>query len=249
MPSKMVLDHDNGARSASEAADTYAEQIAEALALRLRPLLRSDEALPDLALCVRLFGRLVVADAQALVAADDANEAELADDPPVRAARDTAVDQLYPILVDLRDALAPGYGPAGLAAMQLSEPATKEPKALARLAGAVASALRGPATLTPRRAGVMVDRAQFEAEIAPLAASLSAAVTSLEREGKENQQTLDAKNKAFAQAERSLGKTSAILVALLELAGLEKLAESVLPTLRRRSAVLASPAAPVDSTT
>ena len=248
MPSKMVLDHDNGARSASEAADTYAEQIAEALALRLRPLLRSDEALPDLALCVRLFGRLVVEDAKALVAADDANEAELADDPPVRAARDAAVDQLYPILVDLRDALSPGYGPAGLAAMQLSEPATKEPKALARLAGAVASALRGPATLTPRRAGVKIDRAQFEAEIAPLAASLSAAVTSLEREGKENQQTLDAKNKAFAQAERSLGKTSAILVALLELAGLEKLAESVLPTLRRRSAVLASPAAPVDST-
>ena len=248
MPSKMVLDHENGARSAAEAADTYAEQIAEALELRLRPLLEGDESMPDLALCVRLLGRLVVADAKKLVTADDANEAELADDPPVREARDQTVEQLYPLLVDLRDALVPGYGAAGLAAMQLTEPATKEPKALARLGDAVASALRGPAKLTPRRAGLNIDRAQFEAEIAPLAASLSAAVTSLEREGKENQQTLDAKNKAFAVAERSLGRAAAILVALLELADLEKLAESVLPTLRRRSALLATPAAPVDST-
>lgn len=67
------------------------------------------------------------------------------------------------------------------------------------------SALRGPTKLTVRRAGIKVDREKFAEQIAPLGDALSTTLTALERDSKENQQTLDAKTKAFAVAERSLG--------------------------------------------
>lgn len=235
MPSKLVLAHENDARSVSEAIHTYAAQVASALEPRLRPLLKRGESLPDVALMLQLLARLTVADSDTLVAADDANEAELADDVPLRASRDETIEQLYRIIVDLRDAVVPAFGPAGLAAFKLTEPATKEPKALARLATAVAQALRSDVALKPRHPGLKIDRHAFADQIAPLAESLAASVSGLERETKENTQALLAKTTAFEAAERSIGGASGVTIALLETAQLEKLAERVLPVLRQRS--------------
>ncbi|AKF05758.1 hypothetical protein DB32_002907 [Sandaracinus amylolyticus] len=230
----MVLTHENAARSVAEAITTYADRIQAALEPRMRPLLQRGEAMPDIALALKLLGRLVVADAAVLTEKDDANEAELADDVPLRAARDEAVAELYPTLVDLRDTLLPVYGAAGLAALKLSEPATKDPKPLARLASAVADALRSGVKLKVRREGVKIDRELFADRIEPLARALAEAVAGLEREGKENQEALLEKNAAFERAEESIAAASSITIALLELARLGTLADHVLPMLRRR---------------
>ena len=84
-------------------------------------------------LLLRLVGRLIATENEALVRADAAHERELADDAAPRKARDEAVEKVRRILVDLRAAVETTCGMAGLPRLHLLEAVPTDPSVLATI--------------------------------------------------------------------------------------------------------------------
>ena len=119
MASKLVTDREKSSRAVAAAEETHAGEIARGFASELAPYLKSGEAMPDVALLMRLIGRRITSDTTGLVAADDVHEQELADDAAPREARDEAALRVRAVLVDGRAAIDAAFGPAGLRKLRL----------------------------------------------------------------------------------------------------------------------------------
>src|SRR5262249_45329557 len=149
--------------------------------------LRKDEKMPDVALVSRLVGRWIEATNHALVVADDAHTKELADDAAPREARDTSVEKVREVLLDLRAAADTAYGAAGLRKLALAEAVATDPAAVAAQARQARDALADDEVKLPkpRRAGIKLDRAAFAAELDAELPPLKKALDAVAREARE----------------------------------------------------------------
>ncbi len=235
MPSKLVTDREKSSRAVAAAASTHAAAVGEALGKELRPLLEPGEALPDLALLVKLLGRKIEGDNALLVSADSAHERELSDDDGPRQARDEATEKVRSILVDLRSGVDSAYGLAGLAVLGLKGETPVDPSVIASAATSALQALQDAKRKLsrPRRAGNKLDRAAYVAELSAEIPLLQKALARVAKEDREREATQRAKDQALAANDRTFTRGAAVISALAAAAGLDDLADKVKPSGRR----------------
>lgn len=232
MSSKQVTDREKSATAVVAVAETQATAVAEALIPVLTPHLAPGESIPDIALFMTLGARALDAAKARMVASDIAHDAELADDAPVRRARDEAQAALNDKLVELREVITGLYG-AAAAARVFAGPTPEDPVVLSRFAGEVAAALATTALPAPRIAGAQIDTAATAAEILALKAALDTSLKDVAREVREAQVTLDAKNRGMADYDVAFAGWATAFSGLLRAAGKPELAAKVRPSSRR----------------
>ncbi len=238
MASKMVLDRNRSALLVMQAAETHGPAVGE----KLKAVL--GDAAPDAAATIRALGDVIRRDAAAMVAADEAHEAELADDAAPRAARDAAFETVSSLLGEVRATTAVAYGEAAVAELGFAGKTLREPMALVALAGTVVERLprlrdRAPVTLALR-----FDPAVYEAALAPAIAALRASLDEVRREAREAEATHTAKQRALATYDERFAAAASALTGLFHLAGEHALAERVRPSARRPGRVEADPEEP-----
>lgn len=233
MASKAVVQQQKITTSIQAAAETHAEAAAHATETLLSPYLREGEKMPDVALLVRLAGRLLEDSTRKLVVADEAHERELSDDVAPRERRDESSQSIYSRLVDLRDALVGVYGTRTAEAAGFTERTPRDPVLLARFARKVVDALPGVTLPEPRIKGASLDPKNSTAGLAELLATLDTSLKEVARETREAEQTLVARNDAMSTQVDHASGVASVLSGIFRLAGLDELAERVRPSARR----------------
>ncbi len=218
MASKMVTDRQKSAEAVAMVGKAQASALAKAAPL-------AGDAVPDLV-------QQLEAARDGMVAADEAHERELADDPAERDARDAAAMALGSRLVELRELVAGLFG-AATARELFAQETPRDPVVLSRFAGEVASQLAGAKLPPSRLRGVVLDTGSLADELRGLRATLNARLEAVARETREAQVTLEAKNRAIAEYDRVFRSVATVLSGLLDLAGHAELAKKVRPSSRR----------------
>lgn len=173
---------------------------------------------------------------EALVNADKVHAAELADDDAPRAAREEGVSEIRGYLVSLRASLAGNYGPAVASAYGLDGALPDDAAALANLSGKVEHLLRNRAlTEAPKRVSLKLDPLAAADDLKALADGLRKSLGDIEREKREAQLTLKAKNEAMAAWGPGYQGVADAVAALFVIGGRPDLADKVRPTARRRA--------------
>jgi hypothetical protein len=166
-----------------------------------------------------------------LVKADQAHTNELADDDEVRRDRDERTVDMKDLLGALRSNLIRNYGSAVAGAYGFGATLPDDAPALLLLAGNVENLLRTRALVEPpKNKSLKVDAQLAADDIRDAAAALRAAVDGIEREKREAQLTLGAKNDALTSWGAADGTA-----AIFALVGRTDLAQRVRPTARRRA--------------
>lgn len=235
MASKMVTDAVKFAEIVRASVETHRGDIAAALTELLSPMLKSGEHMPDAALLLTLIARLLESRSVELSTADDLNDSELADDPPLREKRDRAADQVRGVLVDLRDAVATAHGETAPGLLGLSDPPSFDPAVLLQEGERVREKLSDPKFKLPaskRRRGIKVDLDAFATDLEPGLGDLRDAIGALRREARESEQTMSAKRRALTAYQSVLSPGVGTIVELFRLGGRDDLADRVRPVER-----------------
>ncbi|HRI69846.1 MAG TPA: hypothetical protein PK156_36705 [Polyangium sp.] len=232
MASKAVVDRQRAARTIASAAYTYSADAATRVKETLSRYAKPGEQVPDIQLLLRLVGRMVASENEALNRADLAHEAELADDTEPRKLRDDAAENIRRILSDLRTALETTHGAVALSRVHLMDNVPTDPSALAMLARTVLTQLRDDTVKfsAPRRRGLSVDRTAFAEELATELPVLDKALAAVAREAREAEVTLRARRLAMEANDRAFSRGAAFLSATFVLAGLDELAGKTKPS-------------------
>lgn len=232
MASKAVVDRQRASRAVASAAYTYSADAATRVKETLVRYAKPGEQVPDLQLLLRLVGRMIASENEALVRADAAHEVELADDNEPRQQRDDSAENLRRILTDLRTAVETTYGTAGLPRLHVIDNVPNDPVAIASFARAVLTHLRDESVKLPppRRRGLSLDREAFAEEVAAELPVLENALSAVAREAREAEVTLRAKRLTMDANDRAFTRGAGFLSAVFALAGLDELAEKTKPS-------------------
>lgn len=172
----------------------------------------------------------------ALIASDEQHAAELADDGGIRASRDARIHEVRNYLSSLRDVITANYGAEVAAAYGLSGPTTDEAQHLLNTSKTSAKLLRSrPLTEAPRNKSLKIDPLLAADDLDEHNAALSKALDDVEREKREAQATLSAKDAQVARWPVVYSGSADVVAALFVLGGRPELAEKVRPTARRRA--------------
>lgn len=232
MASKAVIDRQRAARTVASTAYTYSADAASRVKEMLSRYAKPGEQVPDMQLLLRLVGRMIASENEALVRADAAHEVELADDSEPRKQRDDAAEKIRRILSDLRTAVETTYGGVGLPRLHLGENIPQDATALALLTRTVLVQLRDEAIKlpAPRRRGLSLDRSAFAEELAAELTQLDKGLAAVAREAREAEATLRTRRLTMEANDRAFQRGAAFLSATFTLAGLDELAEKVKPS-------------------
>lgn len=227
MPSKAVTDRSKGARAVKAVADHQTGPLATALEERL---VGAEEV--NIGALLTALLRTLDAAAGAMASADETHEAELADDPAARDARDAAASELSTTLVALREALSGVYQPRA-ARLVLPGETPREATRLAAFAQEVANNLRTTALPAPRVELASIDVTAQATQIESKKAVLDSAVEAVAREEREAQTTLSSKNAAIDEYDRVFTAVAKMLEGAFTLARMDDFARRVRPSSRR----------------
>lgn len=214
-----------------------ADQVLEAITIHTaaaEAALRTQLNAPDLPLqaVFSAIATSISTAADALRTTSAAHQVELNDDHAPRAARDTHATTLYSAVVDLRQAVRGMYGHATLKAIGQTGDLNARPDQLLATAKALLEAV--PAILptqTPRFSPI-----DPEALVAPLrapVAGLAEALAGVDREAREAEATLIARNNAMHAYDQAFSRGAASVASLFRLAGMDEHARRVRPSTRR----------------
>jgi len=232
MSSRAVVVREKSGRSVIAVADAHAKAVGDALTAVMKPHMKKGEAAPAFASLMTLACDMLGAARDHMVAKDEAHEAELTDDAPVREQRDKAAAAAYSQLVELREMLTGMYG-APAASTVLSGTTPEDPVVLARFAGEVATNLTRATFPAPRIKGAKLDPEQTAEALRDKRAALEQTLKNVQREVREGHATLAAKTAAIATYDDVFAGTATMLSGMLRLAGMPDLAAKVRPSTRR----------------
>ena len=232
MASKGVTDRQKSADSVIAASETHAARIGEALKRLLASRTDARDGAPDFADVTLGLGRVLTAQRDRLIAADEANEAELADDAAERARRDEGAAALRAAAVTLREILIGVYG-TEFASSILTGSTPEDPVVLSRFAGEVIRKLRDATPPPARVAGASLDLARAATELGDLTGALDEQLKHVQLEARQAQATVVAKASAMAAYDATFTGVAGTLSGLLRLAGERELAARVRPSGRR----------------
>jgi hypothetical protein len=227
--SKQVSDRAKASRALAQTIETNAAAIAEGVKAALGT---KGAKAPDVGPLLAALASLVTVRSDALAAADQAHELEMADDQAPREARDAATEKGRETLVDLRAALAGAYGNASLPKVGLTGPAPQDPQALLAYGRKVNESLAQVKLGAPKRKGVQVDLKVFGKELDTQLAALESALKAVARETREGQATQAAKAKALDENDKAFLRAGTVVEALARLAGLDEVADRARPSAR-----------------
>ncbi len=227
MASKMVTDRQKSAEAVAALSQAQSTLLSEVLTQRLRV----DGSLTVQQLLDRLLQSILDARNE-MVDRDTVHEAELADDPAARDARDQAARSLASLLVELREIVIGLYGQQ-IAATVFSSAVPSDPVALERFADAVAAQLQRVSLGTSRVAGAAIDTSSVAQQLQDQRQVLNERLSDVAREVREAQTTLVAKNAAIADYDRTFTGIATIFEGLFILADQKELAARVRPSRRR----------------
>lgn len=172
----------------------------------------------------------------ALIAADDAHAAELADDGGYRAKREACIQELRNYLSSLRDLVARNYGADVAIAYGLSGALTDDAQVLLNTSKNASNLLRSrPLVEVARNKSLKVDPNLAADDLDAHHAALAQALDDVEREKREAQMTLSEKDAQIARWPVMYSGSADAAAALFVLGGRPELAEKVRPTARRRA--------------
>lgn len=231
--SKQVSDRAKASRALVQSLETNSTAIVEALESTLSRGAAKPKKLGDLGALFAAMGELVGAASEALEAADQAHELEMADDVAPRDARDVAAGLVREVMVDLRSALVAAYAPAALRATGLAGSAPQDPQVLLTYGKTVLEGLAQADLGAPKRAGLRVDVKAFSKDLGANLAELEASLSTVAREVREGEATLSAKTKALTENDRVYQRAASAIEALARLGGREDIADKVRPSTRR----------------
>jgi hypothetical protein len=232
--SRMVADRLAIANTVTSSIQIHGPEVAPALEKKLFPA-GAPNGFSGQGMLTALSG-LLGRKTDALVTADRAHATELADDDAFRTSREERRVELSGYLSSLRESLSRNYGPAVAAAYGLPSALPDDAQGLLSLAGIVEALLRKRAlTEKPKRKSLAVDPIAAADDLKAAAGDLEATLTDVEREKREAQITLNAKNEAMAEWGTTYQGVADAAAALYVLAGRPDLAERVRPTARRRA--------------
>jgi len=233
MPSKMIVDKQKSTRSVVAVGETNADSVGERMKRELLAYLKKSEIMPDFALMMRLLGRALEDRMRAMVAADEAHEAELRDDEAPRAGRDASGERLGTQLAGLRDATSSIYGAPTAAALGIPGEIPRDPAMLLQVGrNTVGAAIRVklPKPLLP---GASLDLKVIAQQLASTCDDLAGHLADVAREQREAQVTQAAKNQSVDLYHASFTGTADIYTGFLGYTGNTELAERVRPSRRR----------------
>lgn len=233
MASLLVISRQKSADSVIAVGDAHAEAAGEALVALVKPKLKKGEAAPAFASVMTLACEMLGVARDRMVAKDEAHEAELSDDLPVRQQRDKVSAALYSQLVELRETLTGMFGGATASSILPGSTPGDDSLVLARFAGEVAANLTRTPLPTSRIKGAKLDAAEVAASLREQRAALEQTYKDLQREVREAQATLSAKTAAIAAYDEAFAGTATMLTGMLRLAGMPDLAAKVRPSVRR----------------
>ncbi|HRI68300.1 MAG TPA: hypothetical protein PK156_28920 [Polyangium sp.] len=186
--------------------------------------------------------------ADALFAADQAHASELADDDGYRAKRETCIQELRNYLTSLREVVVRNYGAEVANAYGLPGVVSEDAQFLLNTTNTAARLLRSrPLTEVSRNKSLKLDPILAAEDLEAHHAALSQALNDVEREKRESQMTLSAKDAEIARWPIVYSGGADATAALFVLGGRPELAEKVRPTARRRAGtpeIEDTPAAP-----
>ena len=171
-----------------------------------------------------------------LVKADQDHNNELADDDDARRDRDERTVDMKDLLGALRSNLIRNYGSGVAGAYGFGATLPEDAPALLILAGNVENLLRTRTLVeTPKNKSLKVDPVLAADDVRDAANALRAAVDGIEREKREAQLTLGAKNEALAAWGAAYSPVADGTAAFFALVGRVDLAQRVRPTARSRA--------------
>jgi hypothetical protein len=173
MISKMVVDRQKSSAAAVAAAE---KNHGKAIVDGLSALYGADVG-PAAALLLERAAARLAADTGAMVAANDANLKELADDAEGMARRDEAAAAVYAALVEFREVGTAVYGDAYMRKLGFEGTTTRDAVALDRLAALVLDNAGAVAPPAPRRNGLALDAHEWTAPLTTSRQALSAALS------------------------------------------------------------------------
>lgn len=241
--SRMVADRVTISRTVTSAVELHGPEVAPALEKALFPAGAPQNL--TIAGMLTALGALLDSTTTRVLEADQAHAAELADDPAPRAARNDHVAEIRDFLSTLRSNLGRNYGETVPAAYGLGSVLPEDPAALLLLAGNVEKQLRErPLTEAPKKQSLKVDPIAAADDLKASAKELKSALDDVERERREAQLTLGAKNDAISEWGTNYSGVADAVAALFALARRPDLADRVRPTARRRAGLLEPEDAP-----
>lgn len=231
--SKGVIRRERSTQQVKQAAEVHAAAAGEGLATLFAPLVQPGEQMPDWRYVLVLLARALDTTLAALVAADAAHHAELADDREPRNRRDDATERLYTVLVEIRTLVTALLGTKAAEQAGFSGATPQDPRAMSTLAAAVDARLADVVARFPGRRGLTLDAAELRADLAEPRATLDAALADVAREAREADATQASKTAALAAHDERFGTVAGLVAGLLALAGRPELAARVRPSSRK----------------
>lgn len=231
---KAVLRREGLVARFKSAIDNYADKIAPGFGQLMQPFLRSDETMPDIALVIRLLGRLIVSRFKNLLTLDRSHIDELNNDRRPRRRKDRLAALLYAMMVDIRrlaDAAFDKEVSAELVPIDGRTPDT--PRLLYRTGQHSMEKLRDP-TLEPtaKISGITPEPEKWADALEPLVTDLGIALGVLEDERTKAKEKGENRKKGMKDFDFLYSHGVAILRGVLFLAGLPDPGKD-LPTLSR----------------
>lgn len=230
MSSKLVTDRERSSRIVISFLSTHAA-LAETGLRKVLP--EAHRSVGVVALLHALAAWLGAALA-ALVHADQANEAELADDAVPRERRDRAWSALRDSVLAFRSVISANHGDVALKQLGLWDNCPGDYAGTLGYARDLVRALDGtPVLPTPRHAAAQTDLRRAHDEIDTLRAALEAALVEVVANENRNAATLAEKNRAMTEHDRVRRAVLDAASGLFDAAGQPELAEELLATVRR----------------
>jgi hypothetical protein len=172
----------------------------------------------------------------ALISADETHAAELADDGGYRAKREACIQELRNYHTSLRDVVVRNYGPEVAVAYGLAGALSEDAQVLLNTTKNAAKLLRSrPLTEVARNKSLKLDPILAADDLDAHYATLAQSLDDVEREKREAQVTLSAKDAQIARWPVVYSGAADAAAALFVLGGRPELAEKVRPTARRRA--------------
>lgn len=227
MPYKMPIDREKDTRQLIRMLRGDGPVIAEHLAPRMARVLKDGEEMPDVAHLLDVLGRMVKAELQDVIAADDRRSGHGADRHWVRKQlKEEAAPELRARVVEVRDWLRHDYGAAK--AKKLLGFEGRTPRATEELVDLATIMVRYLPVLKPKqRPGADVDPAKWCEYLKPSLEKTSDLLEQLRFRGDDVEIAVEAKSKILVAFDKTYRQVVRLGEAFYQLAGFGRVAKSL----------------------
>lgn len=241
--SVLIQNRKSNARFAVSSLKTHREEVVQRLLARNAELpvtQQIDES------TIRLFldwlGANIEHETDAMVEAELAYVTEQADDPEVRARRDTVVVHVLTAVSRARARIGSVLGDEGLALYGLDRPVPRGPQEVADYTGVVIKLLRDKPRSVPDGLDGVVDTAVLASALDGALAPLTEALSAVQTEQRELEGAMIRRDDQVSEWHEVYQGGATALTGIYRMAGLLALSQRVRPTIRRGAGISPAPA-------